>query len=483
MLRSILVRYGVAVAAVGFIVIIKTPLESLVGSGPPLILFIPALTFSAWFGGIGPGLLTTALGVLSCNYLYFPPVGSLRVESGYDQVQLSLFVVEGILTSVLMQQLIEAKRQSESSARKAEEYRDTLQQAEEAVRRERDFAESLIVAAQAIVLVLDHQGRVLQSNPFFEHVTGRQPDRLGAPNWFETFVPVQDQTEAREAFESALTRPEGSQVIHRIVARGGRLRHFEWTHRMLPGASRGLLTIGHDITELKEAQQRALQAERLAAIGQMVTGLAHESRNALQRSQACLEMLVLSVGNRPEELDLITGIQEAQDDLHRLYEEVRNYAAPIRLDRRPCCLREVLREAWAHLEPQWKGRRVQLREHGLHEPACEADRFRLQQVFRNILDNALAACADPVEIVVDWSDAEFEGESAVRIVLRDNGPGLTPEQRFNLFEPFYTTKTQGTGLGMAIAKRIVEAHGGGITVDSSDLPGGRIIITLPRGQL
>jgi signal transduction histidine kinase len=142
-----------------------------------------------------------------------------------------------------------------------------------------------------------------------------------------------------------------------------------------------------------------------------------------------------------------------------------------------------LREAWAHLEPQRKGRQVQLQEHGLQKPACEADRFRLQQVFRNILDNALAACTDPVQIVVDWSDAEFEGESAVRIVVKDNGPGLTPEQRYNIFEPFYTTKTQGTGLGMAIAKRIVEAHGGGITVDGSDAPGGRIIITLPRGKL
>ena len=87
--RSILVRYGVAAVAVGFIVLVKAPFESWVGPGPPLILFIPALTFSAWFGGIGPGMLTTALSVLCCNYLFFPPVGSFRIESGYDKVQLS----------------------------------------------------------------------------------------------------------------------------------------------------------------------------------------------------------------------------------------------------------------------------------------------------------------------------------------------------------------------------------------------------------
>jgi PAS domain S-box-containing protein len=483
MRRTILVNYSVAAAVVGLIPIIKAPLESWVGSGPPLILFIPALTFSAWFGGFGPGVLATALGVLTCNYFYFPPIGSLMVASAHDRMQLAVFLVEGILTSVLMQQLIDARQQSESSKTKAEQYRDTLKDAEAAVRRERDFAESLIAAAQAFVLVLDRQGGILRSNPFFEHVTGRPFDKGRGPAQFADFVPPQDQTEARTAFEAALTKPEGSHVIHRLVTRSGRLRHVEWTHRTLAEASGEVLSMGHDITPLKEAQQRALQAERLAAIGQMVTGLAHESRNALQRSQACLEMLVLNVGNRPEALDLITGIQEAQDDLHRLYEEVRNYAAPIRLDRRPCCLSEVLREAWIHLEPQWRGRRVHLWEHGLREPSCEADRFRLGQVFRNILDNALAACHDPIQIDVDWSEAQFEGESAVRIVVRDNGPGLTPEQRYNLFEPFYTTKTQGTGLGMAIAKRIVEAHGGGITVDPGDGPGGRIIITLPRGKV
>ena len=91
--------------------------------------------------------------------------------------------------------------------------------------------------------------------------------------------------------------------------------------------------------------------------------------------------IVRRVGDRPEALDLTAGIQEAQDDLHRLYEEVRNYAAPILLERRPCPLREVLREAWGHLEPQWRGRQVRLWEHGLRAPSCEADRFRLGQVF------------------------------------------------------------------------------------------------------
>ena len=195
----------------------------------------------------------------------------------------------------------------------------------------------------------------------------------------------------------------------------------------------------------------------------MVTGLAHESRNALQRSQACLEMLALAVRDRPEALDLINRIQKAQDHLHHLYEDVRGYAAPIKLDKTPCDLALIWREAWAHLESARAEKQAVLREvvDGV-DLRCVADPFRLEQVFRNILDNALAAASPPVAVEVRAEDATLDGQPAIRIAVRDNGPGIGPEQRPKVFDPFFTTKTKGTGLGMAIAKRIVEAHGGRI---------------------
>ena len=104
------------------------------------------------------------------------------------------------------------------------------------------------------------------------------------------------------------------------------------------------------------------------------------------------------------------------------------------------------------------------------------------RVFRNILENALGACEDPVDIAVSWSEAEIAGRPAVRVAVRDNGPGLTPQQQKKIFEPFYTTKIRGIGLGMAIVKRIVEAHGGQITVAPARGRGTEALITLPRGQ-
>ncbi|MGH7174658.1 MAG: ATP-binding protein [Gemmataceae bacterium] len=234
---------------------------------------------------------------------------------------------------------------------------------------------------------------------------------------------------------------------------------------------------------LKRAQERALQAERLAVIGQMMAGLAHESGNALARSQACLEMLAMEVEDRPAALDLIGRIQKAQNHLQQLYEEVRNYAAPLKLQRQPHSLRSIWRQAWSSLADRRLGRAATLREESENvDLVYPVDAFRLEQVFRNILDNALAACKDPVEISVSCSMAALDGQPALRIAVRDKGPGLSAEQRQRLFEPFFTTKTKGTGLGMAIAERIVEAHGGRIAAGTPAGPGAEIQLLLPRGN-
>jgi signal transduction histidine kinase len=108
-----------------------------------------------------------------------------------------------------------------------------------------------------------------------------------------------------------------------------------------------------------------------------------------------------------------------------------------------------------------------------------ASPFHLKQVFRNLLDNALSATAEPVRIVIRASAAELAGRQAVRVAVRDSGPGFSAEQRQRVFEPFYTTKVRGTGLGLAICKRTVEAHGGRIEMGEAG-PGAEVVITLPQ---
>ena len=129
------------------------------------------------------------------------------------------------------------------------------------------------------------------------------------------------------------------------------------------------------------------------------------------------------------------------------------------------------------LTPQ---RDARLEEQVNTEPVCPVDRNRLGQVFRNIFENALAACPDPVRVRVACREADVGDEGWLCVSIRDNGPGLTDEQRRRMFEPFFTTKTKGTGLGMAIAKRIVEAHCGRMGVGDAPPPGAEFVIHLPR---
>lgn len=237
----------------------------------------------------------------------------------------------------------------------------------------------------------------------------------------------------------------------------------------------------NEIAERRIAQEKALQAERMAAIGHMVTGLAHESRNALQQIQASVEMLRRRLTAEPETM-LVASIQKAQDRLHNLFEDVRAFAAPIKLSRDVHDLARLWAEAWKQLAPLRQGRAASLVEHanGM-DLRCHVDPGSIQRLFLYVLENSLAGCRDPVRIEVRCAAAEIKGYSAVRVELSDNGVGLTPEQRSRLFEPFFTIRTNGTGLGMAIAKRIVEAHHGQIDVADHPGSGTAIEVILPRG--
>jgi len=239
--------------------------------------------------------------------------------------------------------------------------------------------------------------------------------------------------------------------------------------------------IVRDLSDLERVQKQLLQSERLAAIGQMVTGLAHESRNALQRAQACLDMLALDLEHQPEQLDLAKRARNALQDLHRLYEEVRSYAAPIHLEFRDCDLSSIWRKEWDNLATARRDRAVSLQEQIAQEsPRCEVDIHRMEQVFRNILENSLHACNDRGCITVQTQLAELDGRPALLIRISDNGPGFRPEAAQQVFEPFFTTKQKGTGLGMAIVQRILHAHGGTITAANGQHGGAEISLLLPR---
>jgi PAS domain S-box-containing protein len=342
---------------------------------------------------------------------------------------------------------------------------------------------TLVEAAPCLILMMRPDYTITYFSPYAEELTGYAAREILGKHYFRTFLAKPDQQAAQEEVERVFSGRSSRGYESPVVGQDGTPRWIVWNAQRLDDYEGGpaVLAVGQDITKLKQAQEHALQSERLAAIGQMVTGLAHESGNALARSQACLEMLTWEVSDRPEALDLIARTQKAQDHLQQLYEEVRGYAAPLKLAKEVWDLSYLWRQAWEHLALQRQNRDAVLHEDtsGLNL-SCLVDHFRIEQVFRNVFENSLAACGSHVSIAILVGDTSLEGRPALRIAVRDNGPGFTPEQARRIFEPFFTTKTKGTGLGMAISKRIVEAHGGQIDIGQVNGQGAEIFITLPR---
>lgn len=351
----------------------------------------------------------------------------------------------------------------------------------EKARSERAFRE-LVDASPCATVILRADETIEYFSLYAERMTGYFASEVRGANLVELLVPAEFHKEFRNELRQDLEGNLFRGFRGSIRRRDGEIRRLVWNSRFVDNydGRPGILVVGQDVTDYEQAMEKLVQSERLAAIGEAITGLAHESRNALQRSQACLEMLSRRVSDRPEARELLERVQLAQDDLHRLYEEVRQYAAPIKLVPSNTNLADVVADAWTQLEHLREGRTASLELRDEAKPLLlQLDRFTMRQVFRNILENSLAACDDPVRIVVDIATVGTAGSRWVRVSIRDNGPGFSDEEKAKLFQPFFTTKTQGTGLGMTISRRIVETHGGEILVGDEPGPGAEIVLKLP----
>ncbi|HKB06150.1 MAG TPA: ATP-binding protein, partial [Gemmataceae bacterium] len=335
---------------------------------------------------------------------------------------------------------------------------EALAAAQAGILSERQRYQELFNFAPHGYLVTDAEGVIDEANLAAAELLGRQRRFLsGKP--LRVFVVPEDQ----DRFDRLLARardggPMASDELR--LVRGDQPPVPVAVHinasDLPPDGSVHLRWLFHDLSALKAAQERIARADRLAAIGQTVAAIGHDSRTILQRAQACLRLLRLEIGKQSAALSLVDRAGGALDDLARLFDDIRAVVATPRLSHRHCDLRDVWRGAWDQALPA--GRPAARLEEVSGDPTCTADPFRLGQVFANLFDNALAVGAERVMVAV--ADADLDGRPAICVSVRDDGPGLTQDQRARVFEPFFTTRPDGTGLGMAVVQGIVEAHGG-----------------------
>jgi signal transduction histidine kinase len=272
-------------------------------------------------------------------------------------------------------------------------------------------------------------------------------------------------------------RPEIGTTHYQVVAVAGTARKSdELDERVLT------LFAFHDRTREANLEAELAQARNLAALGQMAGTVAHELRNPLGAIQGFATLLERDLAGQEGPLRQVDRILRGVESADRIVGDLLEYCRPLHLRLEPIPLAELLQESLSNLRAtsRWSdGIRPDLHvEPDL--PSCLGDRRHLHQVLENLYGNAIDAMQGNGTIAIRARGCGPAGRpDRLRIVVRDSGCGLTAEEVAQVFAPFYTTKPGGTGLGLALVRRITEAHGGRVHVVSAPGRGTSVVLDLP----
>jgi len=351
------------------------------------------------------------------------------------------------------------------------------EQAEREARELRLDTERILSSMSSGVLTLDPLGNVLHVNPAAAEILGVPADEMRGR-------PFEEVLGSEEALLARLTETlRTGATVHRqeLRLRAGRTtRPVGISTSVLwdeSGQRRGAIAVMADLSEIKAAEERARRSETLAAIGQLSAHIAHEIRNAVVPIAGSVEILERELALRGENARLLEMMSRECERLNRFVSELLDYVREPDLSQDVVCVNDVVRDVLDLLRRHPLGRtsRLALEDDGKVWWA-RADGEQLKRAFLNLALNAIESMEGRGELLVRL----VPREERVVVDFHDRGPGIPPENLARILEPFFTTKREGTGLGLAIASRVIERHGGTLSVASTPGEGTCVTVELTR---
>jgi two-component system, NtrC family, sensor kinase len=230
--------------------------------------------------------------------------------------------------------------------------------------------------------------------------------------------------------------------------------------------------------ELRAAQARLIEAERFAAIGELSAAVAHGIRNPVAGIKAAAQFAILDLPTEHALRENLNDIIAEADKLEARIKTLLDFAKPFEPHLAPCRVEPIINDAVASLRSQLAAQHIELLvDLDPALPSADLDYAQIEQVLLALLSNAVEAMSSGGRIAITGRVAD--DRTHLRLEVSDTGPGIAPSQLGRIFKLFFTTKSSGTGFGLAVAKKIVERHGGTIAVESTVGKGTRFVIELP----